>query len=107
MGTQKVTKGANAAGQLIFDHQHSASAGASSAQYQNVVRCAMRVGAAAMQLIKLVEKKHQRVQQRRFEKWKFFYLGNREGFHVITQMKHFEMMYSDSDKGMTPVDSGA
>lgn len=60
-----------------------------------------------MQLLKLIEKKHQKSAQQRFEKWKFFYLGNREGYHVITQLKHFEMMYSDSDKRMTPVDSGA
>ena len=56
-----------------------------------------------MQLLKLVEKNQSRAQQLRFERWKFGYLGNREGYQVITQMKHFEMMYSDSDKRMTPV----
>ena len=60
-----------------------------------------------MQILKLIEKKHQKSAQQRFEKWKFFYLGSREGYHVITQMKHFEMMYSDSDKRISRVDSGA
>lgn len=50
-----------------------------------------------MQLLKIAEKKQQRSIQKRFEKWKFNYLGSKEGFHVITQTKHLEMTYSNSD----------
>jgi hypothetical protein len=55
------------------------------------------MGAASMQMLKLAEKKQQRSTQKRFEIWKFAYLGGKEGFHVITQTKHFEMTYSNSD----------
>ena len=58
-----------------------------------------------MQLLKIIEKKQQKSTQKRFEKWKFAYLGNREGFHVITQMKQYEMQYSDSDKRISPIES--
>jgi len=37
-----------------------------------------------MQILKLVEKNHFRSKQKRFEKWKFAYLGSKEGYHVIT-----------------------
>ena len=50
-----------------------------------------------MQLLKLTEKNSLKSIQKRFESWKFAYLGNREGFHVITQTKHLHMEYSDND----------
>ena len=50
-----------------------------------------------MQLLKLIEKKENRAAQRRFEKWKFAYLSNKEGFHVITQTKTLDMQYSNTD----------
>lgn len=37
-----------------------------------------------MQFLKLMEKKQLKSTQSRFEKWKFVYLGNKEGYHVIT-----------------------
>jgi len=55
------------------------------------------MGAASMQILKIAEKKKQRSMQKRFENWKFAYLAGKEGFHVITQTKHLEMTYSNSD----------
>ena len=55
------------------------------------------MGAGAMQIYKLIQKSKRGNIQKRFESWKFAYLGNREGFHVITQTKHVEMRYSDSE----------
>ena len=54
------------------------------------------MGAAAMQLVKLVQLKEKRALRNKFDKWKFLYLSNREGFQVITQTKYLEMQPSDS-----------
>lgn len=69
-----------------------------AAQFQVAISNAIKLGASAMQMFKIIEKKQLRASQRRFEAWKFAYLGNREGFQVITQTKHLQMQYSSSDE---------
>ena len=50
-----------------------------------------------MQLLKLAQKNQKRAIESRFEKWKFAYMGNREGFQVISQMKKVHMQYSSGE----------
>ena len=67
-----------------------------TAQFQDAIANAIQMGAAAMQIAKLVQMKEKRALQAKFEKWKFYYLSKREGIQVITQTKYLEMQASDS-----------
>ena len=67
-----------------------------TSQFQIAIKNAIRIGAASQHFRQILQRSHKKAQQRRFELWKFLYLGNREGFRVITQTKHMELQYSDT-----------
>ena len=67
-----------------------------TAQFQDAISNAIQMGAAAMQIGKLVQLKQKRALQAKFERWKFQYLAKREGIQVITQTKYMEVQASES-----------
>jgi len=53
-------------------------------QFQEAIRKSMKMGGAAMQIIKLIENNQKNSLEKRFGQWKIDYLNGREGIQIIT-----------------------